>query len=355
MALLQDTIMASLIADAPNNLDRNEFRGKKYQALNYFIANQADSDSLISDSTLSKFQSNLVFEQAGGGRLRIPVRANNAGATVNTGVGITCTPSTSQTNVTAMVTTAAPVVYSFGIKEFSQSVLASNEFSDGTDQLRQELFKAFRTVNDTLNTAALAEIVLARNQLFDAPAVKKYAQVLDVYQVPLADRKTFFGSTESIFNQMDFYGDTDIISGYNLRPDIDFYEAQGAANSENLSYQPFNDGNRWFEGGDSLLPSATGEVLWAIKKGNAGVLSRVATNYLQGKSSDPSVERSTFVDPTTGLTYAWKLTKGCEVNGVWDEDSIQHEFAIEVGFITNYNSAPTTTYNPFLEFLLLNV
>lgn len=355
MALnIQNTLKASMIADAPNNLDRNEFRGKKYQALNYFIANQTDSDSLISDDTLSKFQQNLVFEQAGGGRLRIPVRSNNAGVTVNTGVGITCTPNTEQTNATAMVTTAAPVVYSFGIQEVPQSTLASNEFSDGTAQLREELFKAFRNVNDTMNTAALAEITLARNQLFDAPAIKKYAQLLGIYQVPLADRKTFFGSTESIFNQMDFDGDTDIISGYNLRPDIDFYEAQGEGNSENLSYQPFNFGNRWFEGGDSLLPSATGEVLWAIKKGNAGILSRVATNYLTG-TSDENVERSTFTDPTTGLVYAWKTTKGCMVNGLWDEDTLYHEFAIEVGFITNYNSAPVTTYNPFLEFLLLNV
>ena len=345
MSLLA-TARQEIRARYPSDLDRDELRFTRYGLLNAVKESMSSPDSIVSgDVRRQALTSNGTVQ-------KIPVMKQGS-LTVKSVRSCTIADYESESALVTVVWTTYLVEISMVPSQYGFNDI---EFQD---DLRKKLRLAGNTLSLAIENSIDAKLDADKSVIYNSSLVgvgKKYTLVADTLQVLLADQDTFFNDVDVIMNKDDFYSDSMVIVGSTeLKATVRHYANQGAANTENLSYQ-FGPFTYRFSNHVTNAANATGYI-WS--PGSIGMLTRVDADS-QRKSKANDTEWFTDVLPGLGDIQVGVMEKRvCS-----DESAIgaslvatlkvNWAFSLDVALITPYTSNAVTDATVIKKFEFLN-
>ena len=327
---------------APKTLDKNERRGSRYGAWNFYQEQTRLRNSVITPEV------NSLIKRSQGNTVQIPVFDAE---TVTIGNTRSCTVVDSEN--TSKLVTLTFATYSFAFT-MTPAQHGNNDINYQQD-FDRKLEKYLQQFASVLDTASVNNLSVNKNQLFDAALTSYYPALAGALQVTQAEKNDFYNNLEAIQETMDFYGKVNIISSTSGKPLVNRLDAQGAQNGVNEAFQlggyDWNFTNRLLNG------AGVQSTLYAVTDGQVAVEnrndwdavngSRVGNHKIWDEVQMPIVnlkmgsyyyedcaDRSALTSGTTALTRT-------KLEGF--------EFSTDIVFVNAYNSAPVTRYSPILK------
>lgn len=341
MSLVQ-TLMQPLIAEYAAKLDKNEARESRYGAWEFFRQQSELTTGILDEATKANVKKSF------GNTVQIPVldKKNVTISNVRS-----CTIADDEN--TSKLITLTFVTYSFGFtmipaQYFNNMIKYETDFNR---KLKEYLLKFAAT----LDSAAYTKLNTEKNQYFPAEITTYYPQVGNALQVEDADKEDFYNNLEAIMNQMDFYGDINVISSTSGKPMVARLDAQGAANGINERFQL--NGYDWFFSNRILNGAGIKSTLFAVPDGQVAVINRNDPDAIMGSRVGDMKIWSEVDVPIVDLKMASYYYEDCAdksalhagTTGLTRTKVEGYEWSTDVCFITSYNSAPSTSYSPILK------
>lgn len=338
---ITNTLLQNMREQSPN-LYKNELRGSQYGALDLFMMETENPNSILSQNVKDSFVNSIDRT------FQIPVFDYDGSISI----GSTLPATISDAENTTQLITISPTVYSFGFTQVP-AVFQNNEVAMEED-FRVKMTKFINKLGTTLDTAAVAALEAAKTQV--SPDTLGHTWSSNILTASLANEEVIIGDLNAAMNSMDFYGGLHIVGNTGLQSIIG-HLAQKGAQQDTFKQLQYLDKQLHFTNRLSNASSrkATG---YCVESGNVGMLHAFEYEAL--------VQRQTFnhkwnQDVLPGLnvpigTYYYE--------GVGDNSGIVGSgfdkgtrtwkryfgFAILIAFVTAYNSDPTTRANPVLKF-----
>ncbi len=338
------SLLATLITNtyANANLDNWENRASRYGALDAFLAMSNSPMSLISPELREKAL------QAIGTKLQIPVLNNDPNITIGNKRSITITP---YENTSAMVQVTF-MTLSWGLT-MVPSQYRINQIGYERD-FAQKYFAFINKAAALLDTNAIAKLEANKSKVFNNPL--DYPTTGDQINASGLQGATLLGDLNSIHEADDFYSQIHVIGNTGVRSLTKQLSQLGMSNAINkqLEYDDkvFHFSNRVVNEAEN---SAT---MFSVQDGSIGLLTQIEPDCLTGTVlPDGHVWGSQFI-PELGMTVGTYYYPGISdessvfgkaVEG-FERTVVDHfGFAVNVAFITAYNSDPNTKASPIAK------
>lgn len=341
---LVNTKMQALRTSYPNGFDKNELRYSKLGAWNFFGQDSNSSVGIFSPDVKAKIKASF------GNDVVIPVL--NA-EEVTIGNVRSCTIADDE-NTSALVTLTF-ATYAFGFT-MTPSQHFNNDVSYNAD-FERKMRKYIDKLGRVLDIQAIATLESAKNT-YAGNLADFYTFAGGALQVDDDEKNDFYNQLETIFNTMDFYGNTKVISSTSGKPMVSRLNAQGEGNSINEAFQLA--GYEWFY--SNRIENAEGikSTLYAAQEGSVAYETRLDPDCLAGHNiggSDPLKEWGRTVLPDLGIEVGTFYTKDCSdrsvlnssVSGLKRSMLEGYEFSFDIVFATAYNSDTTNRHQPILK------
>ena len=235
------------------------------------------------------------------------------------------------------------------------------QYQDDFTHKADEFLKALMTAVDTKSRDILET---NKNQYWTANIANYFAVVGDALQIPQSMKNDAFNQLAAVCAEMDLYEESLVIASTSLKPLTTRLEAQGEGNAINERFQ-FTLGNFIYTGSNRITNGlniqATG---YMVQPGAIATFNRNAPDF-KNKSVVPggSIQWSEMMLPrlnmVVGTYYKAECAASPSATSYLDQTlqaTLKESFAFntEIGWLTPYNSSPTTKVTPIVKLEISN-
>ena len=380
------TRIQNVLADS--NLDKNEYRASRYGALDAFVAQSNDPSGILTPEIKEKARTSI------GKTLITPVIDYDGTISISHDRPLVITDS-ENTSRHLMINFAT---YSFGFT-IAPAMYMNNEIGIQRD-FQTKLMKYVYKLAQMLDEAALAAIAAAKTTVINNNLL--YDKTGNIINAEWTERENILGDLEIIMGANDFYAPLDIVGDAGIESVVKKLAQHGLYNDVNKaneyagktfhftnnigrgvyaangSNSAFVNTSSWKgqpnsptkQNNDETYAAATpltavtkGSSLYAqgyaISKGSLGMLHRFERDCLLGTVSGDGHEWGIATLPLINLpvgTYFYDSVGDYSgIAGVATADMVRtrkehYGFAVDIAFVTPYNSDPTNLASPILAF-----
>lgn len=357
---LTNSMMQPLIEDYQSQkLDQWEILFSRYGAWAAFMNENDRSNSIIS----KKNRTNL--EQSWGNTVPIVVLQ---GDTVSIGNTYSCT-ITDQENTSNKITPTF-TEYAWGWNMYPGQYRDGDQkmnyvqYQDDFTHKANEFLLALMTLVDT---AARNTLETNKNTYWATNVANYYPTTGDALQISQAQKTDCFNQLSAVCAELDLYEASLVIASTSLQPLTRRLEAQGEGNAINERFQ-FLLGNFIFTGSNRITNGTNVQSTgYMVQPGAIACFNRNNPDALlksqSGGGANPVVKWDTMMLPRLGMKIGtfYKTTCAASPSATnYLNQPLQRTlsegfgFDTEIGFLTPYNSAPTTKVTPIIKFEISN-
>ncbi len=339
------SLTQSLRTAYPSNLDKNEARLSRYGAWDYFQKDSSATGTILTPDIKAK------IKQSFGNSVIVPVIDDED---VTIGNTRSCTVADDEN--TSKLVTLTFTTYAFGFTMFPAQHY-NNDIKYQADYDRK-LLKYLKKFAATLDSAAISTVDAVKNQFWTGIDPDFYTQVGNALQVSQANKADFFNVASSVLERMDFYGNPTVLHNTYAKPNMNRLLNQGPNNAINEQFQfdpyTFYGTNRIANAGGV---QSTG---YLMQEGSVAVENRNDPDAIMN-SKGPGMEWSEIDMPIVNLKMGSFYKTECNdasalqagTAGLKNTLRETFQFSTDVCYMTVYNSAIASRYNPFVKFQIL--
>lgn len=335
------TRISSIRANA--NLDKYELRPSRYGALDAFMAQSQDPTGILTEDLKKKAKSSI------GTTIEIPVIDYDKDITI--GNARTLTIEDSENTSRMVQITFATYAWGFTIVP---AMYMNNEISIQRD-FERKMMKYIYKFAQKLDEVALASLATNKTQIVKNPLLYDFST--NAVNAKWTERENVFGDLEVMMGANDYYGQLHIVGDPGVQSIMKKLQQHGL----------YNDVNKQNEFAGKIvhftnnLAASEGKYAqgYAINQGSIGMLTRFEREALLGTVARTGHEWGIATLPVLNMpcgTYYYESVGNFSAiagEATADMDRVRKEhygFAVDVAFVTAYNSAPTTNPSPILAF-----
>lgn len=328
---------------ANSNLDKFEYRPSRYGALNAFMVQSEDPTGILTEELKQKARTSI------GNTLETPVINYDAGITI----GSTRTLTIADSENTSKMVQITFATYAWGFT-IAPAMYMNNEIGIQKD-FETKMMKYIYAFAKKLDEAALAALAANKTQVLKNPLL--YDWSANAINAKWAERENVFGDLEVMMGANDFYGQLHIVGDPGVESIMRKLQQHGL----------YNDVNKQNEFGTKVvhltnnIAAAGGKYAqgYAVNAGSLGMLTRFERDCLLGTVSGDGHEWGIATLPLLNMpvgTYFYdsvgdySAIAGAATADMTRTRKEHYGFAVDVAFLTAYNSSPSTLASPILAF-----
>lgn len=342
---LVNTLVQTFRADAPE-FDKNEFRVMQAGALATFQKQTDSGSSWVTPDLVNKAKMTTPVNS-----VVIPV-INYKDVTIRSTRPLTISADEN----TSALYTVVWTTFAYGFKMYPAQHF-NNDISyqrDFNAKMRAMLVK----MTSAIETVAVAALESAKTQEI-GQLVGGHTFTLNTVHEFAASYKdsSIIGDLQPLMNSNDFYSVAlDVVGNQGLNALLRRQEGFGAQNSENQQWQW--NGNNFAFSNLVLNPGAKKATGYAVNEGSLGILSRVEPDSIMRTRLKTGHEWDTVVLPGLNIefgsyTYDEAVSAaglGAHATHLTRTGAQNFDFAVDLAFITPYNSDPANIPSPIIKF-----
>lgn len=327
---------------ANSNLDKFEYRPSRYGALNAFMVQSEDPTGILTEELKQKARTSI------GNTLETPVIDYDADITI----GSTRTVTIADSENTSKMVQITFATYSWGFT-IAPAMYMNNEIGIQKD-FETKMMKYVYAFAKKLDEAALATLAANKTQVLKNKLLYDWSS--NAINAKWTERENVFGDLEVMMGANDFYGQLHIIGNPGVESIMRKLQQHGL----------YNDVNKQNEFGTKVVHltnniAAGGKYAqgYAVSAGSLAMLTRFERDCLFGTVSGDGHEWGIATLPLLNMpvgTYFYdsvgdyKDIAGAATADMTRTRKEHYGFAVDVAFLTAYNSSPTTLASPILAF-----
>lgn len=328
---------------ANSNLDKFEYRPSRYGALNAFMVQSEDPTGILTEELKQKARTSI------GNTLETPVINYDADITI--GDERTLTIADSENTSKMVQITFATYAWGFTI---APAMYMNNEIGIQKD-FETKMMKYIYAFAKKLDEAALAALAANKTQVLKNPLL--YDWSANAVNAKWTERENIFGDLEVMMGANDFYGQLHLVGDPGVESIMRKLQQHGL----------YNDVNKQNEFGTKIvhltnnIAAAEGKYAhgYAVNAGSLGMLTRFERDCLLGTVSGDGHEWGIATLPLLNMpvgTYFYdsvgdyNTIAGAATADMTRTRKEHYGFAVDVAFLTAYNSAPDTLASSILAF-----
>lgn len=327
---------------ANSNLDKFEYRPSRYGALNAFMVQSEDPTGILTEELKQKARTSI------GNTLETPVIDYDADITI----GSTRTVTIADSENTSKMVQITFATYSWGFT-IAPAMYMNNEIGIQKD-FETKMMKYVYAFAKKLDEAALATLAANKTQVLKNKLLYDWSS--NAINAKWTERENVFGDLEVMMGANDFYGQLHIIGDPGVESIMRKLQQHGL----------YNDVNKQNEFGTKVVHltnniAAGGKYAqgYAVSAGSLAMLTRFERDCLLGTVSGDGHEWGIATLPLLNMpvgTYFYdsvgdyKDIAGAATADMTRTRKEHYGFAVDVAFLTAYNSSPTTLASPILAF-----
>lgn len=328
---------------ANSNLDKFEYRPSRYGALNAFMVQSEDPTGILTEELKQKARTSI------GNTLETPVIDYDADITIDSTRTLTIADSENTSKMVQI--TFATYAWGFTI---APAMYMNNEIGIQKD-FETKMMKYIYAFAKKLDEAALAALAANKTQVLKNPLL--YDWSANAINAKWTERENVFGDLEVMMGANDFYGQLHLVGDPGVESIMRKLQQHGL----------YNDVNKQNEFGTKIvhltnnIAAAEGKYAqgYAVNAGSLGMLTRFERDCLLGTVSGDGHEWGIATLPLLNMpvgTYFYdsvgdyNAIAGAATADMTRTRKEHYGFAVDVAFLTAYNSAPSTLASPILAF-----
>lgn len=328
---------------ANSNLDKFEYRPSRYGALNAFMVQSEDPTGILTEELKQKARTSI------GNTLETPVIDYDADITI----GSTRTLTIADSENTSKMVQITFATYAWGFT-IAPAMYMNNEIGIQKD-FETKMMKYIYAFAKKLDEAALATLAANKTQVLKNPLLYDWSS--KAINAKWTERENVFGDLEVMMGANDFYGQLHIVGDPGVESIMRKLQQHGL----------YNDVNKQNEFGTKVvhltnnIAAAGGKYAqgYAVNAGSLGMLTRFERDCLLGTVSGDGHEWGIATLPLLNMpvgTYFYdsvgdyNTIAGAATADMTRTRKEHYGFAVDVAFLTAYNSAPSTLASPILAF-----
>lgn len=328
---------------ANSRLDKYEYRASRYGALDTFMVQSNDPTGILTPELKEKARTSI------GTTLQTPVIDYDADITIGNTRSLTIADSEN----TSRFVDITFATYSWGFT-IAPAMYMNNEIGIQRD-FDTKLMKYAYAAAKKLDEAALAVLAADKTQVLKNKLLYDFST--NALNAKWTERENAFGDLEVLMGANDFYGQLHIIGDPGVESIMRKLQQHGL----------YNDVNKRNEFGNKIihltnnLAAAGGKYAqgYAVNAGSLGMLLRYERDCLLGTVSGDGHEWGIATYPVINMpvgTYFYdsvgdySTIAGAATTDMTRTRKEHYGFAVDVAFITAYNSDRATLPSPILSF-----
>lgn len=328
---------------ASSNMDKFEYRASRYGALDAFMVQSEDPTGILTEELKEKARTSI------GTTLQTPVIDYDA----DISIGDTRTVTIADSENTSRFIDITFATYAWGFT-VTPAMYMNNEISIQRD-FNTKMMKYVYKFAQKLDEAALAVLAANKTKVLKNPLL--YSAAAGEVNAKWTERENVFGDLEVMMGANDFYGQLHIVGDPGVQSIMKKLQQHGL----------YNDVNKQNEFGNKIvhltnnLAAAAGKYAqgYAVNAGSLGMLTRFERDCLLGTVSGDGHEWGIATLPLLNMpvgTYFYdSVGDYSSIAGDATKDMVRtrkehYGFAVDVAFITAYNSDPAKNASPILAF-----
>ena len=328
---------------ANSNLDKFEYRPSMYGALNAFMVQSEDPTGILTEELKQKARTSI------GSTLETPVIDYDADITI----GSTRTLTIADSENTSKMVQITFATYAWGFT-IAPAMYMNNEIGIQKD-FETKMMKYIYAFAKKLDEAALAQLAASKTQILKNKLLYDFSS--NAVNAKWTERENVFGDLEVMMGANDFYGQLHIIGDPGVESIMRKLQQHGL----------YNDVNKQNEFGTKIvhltnnIAAAGGKYAqgYAVNAGSLGLLTRFERDCLLGTVSGDGHEWGIATLPLLNMpvgTYFYdsvgdyNAIAGAATADMTRTRKEHYGFAVDVAFLTAYNSSPSTLASPVLAF-----
>lgn len=328
---------------ANSNLDKFEYRPSRYGALNAFMVQSEDPTGILTEELKQKARTSI------GNTLETPVIDYDGSISI----GSTRTLTIADSENTSKMVQITFATYAWGFT-IAPAMYMNNEIGIQKD-FETKMMKYIYAFAKKLDEAALAALAANKTQVLKNPLLYDWSS--NAINAKWTERENVFGDLEVMMGANDFYGQLHIVGDPGVESIMRKLQQHGL----------YNDVNKQNEFGTKVvhltnnIAAAGGKYAqgYAVNAGSLGMLTRFERDCLLGTVSGDGHEWGIATLPLLNMpvgTYFYdsvgdyNTIAGAATADMTRTRKEHYGFAVDVAFLTAYNSAPSTLASPILAF-----
>ena len=328
---------------ANSNLDKFEYRPSRYGALNAFMVQSEDPTGILTEELKQKARTSI------GNTLETPVISYDADITI----GSTRTLTIADSENTSKMVQITFATYAWGFT-IAPAMYMNNEIGIQKD-FETKMMKYIYAFAKKLDEAALAQLAASKTQILKNKLLYDFSS--NAVNAKWTERENVFGDLEVMMGANDFYGQLHIVGDPGVESIMRKLQQHGL----------YNDVNKQNEFGTKIvhltnnIAAAGGKYAqgYAVNAGSLGMLTRFERDCLLGTVSGDGHEWGIATLPLLNMpvgTYFYdsvgdyNTIAGAATADMTRTRKEHYGFAVDVAFLTAYNSSPSTLASPILAF-----
>lgn len=329
---------------ANSNLDKFEYRPSRYGALNAFMVQSEDPTGILTEELKQKARTSI------GNTLETPVINYDAGITIGNTRTLTIADSENTSKMVQIMFTT----YAWGFT-IAPAMYMNNEIGIQKD-FETKMMKYIYAFAKKLDEAALAVLAANKTQVLKNSLLYDWS-TNNAINAKWTERENVFGDLEVMMGANDFYGQLHLVGDPGVESIMRKLQQHGL----------YNDVNKQNEFGTKIvhltnnIAAAKGKYAqgYAVNAGSLGMLTRFERDCLLGTVSGDGHEWGIATLPLLNMpvgTYFYdsvgnyNTIAGDATADMTRTRKEHYGFAVDVAFLTAYNSAPETLASPILAF-----
>lgn len=326
-----------------SNFDKYEYRPSRYGALDVFIQQSNDPAGILTEELKQKARTSI------GNILETPVIDYDADITI----GNTRTLTIADSENTSRMVQINFATYAFGFT-IAPAMYMNNEIGIQKD-FETKLMKYIYKFAQKLDEAALAKLAAEKTKVIKNPLL--YANAEGTINAKWTERENIFGDLDPIMAANDFFGQLHIVGDAGVESIMRKLAQHGL----------YNDVNKQNEFGNKIVHLTNNMALgsekyaqgYAINSGSLGFMTRFERDCLLGTVSGDGHEWGIATLPLLNIpcgTYFYDSVGDYhDIAGAATADMVRtrkehYGFAVDVAFLTSYNSNSETLASPIIAF-----
>lgn len=330
-----------------SNLDKYAYRPSRYGALDAFIQQSNDPAGILTEELKQKARTSI------GNTLETPVIDYDA----DISIGHTRSLEIVDSENTSRMVQISFTTYAFGFT-IAPAMYMNNEIDIQKD-FETKLMKYIYKFAQRLDEAALTKLATEKTKIIKNPLL--YTNTGGTINAKWTERENIFGDLDPIMAANDFFGQLHIVGDAGVESIMRKLTQHGL----------YNDVNKQNEFGNKIVHLTNNIALssdkyaqgYAINSGSLGLLTRFERDCLLGTVSGDGHEWGIATLPLLNIpcgTYFYDSVGDYHgIAGAATEDMVRtrkehYGFAVDVAFLTSYNSKPTDLASPIIAFDISN-
>lgn len=319
---------------ANSNLDKFEYRPSRYGALNAFMVQSEDPTGILTEELKQKARTSI------GNTLETPVIDYDADITI----GSTRTLTIADSENTSKMVQITFATYAWGFT-IAPAMYMNNEIGIQKD-FETKMMKYIYAFAKKLDEAALAQLAASKTQILKNKLLYDFSS--NAINAKWTERENVFGDLEVMMGANDFYGQLHIVGDPGVESIMRKLQQHGL----------YNDVNKQNEFGTKIvhltnnIAAAGGKYAqgYAVNAGSLGMLTRFERDCLLGTVSGDGHEWGIATLPLLNMpvgTYFYdsvgdySAIAGAATADMTRTRKEHYGFAVDVAFLTAYNSKPS--------------